>query len=230
MSGSSDEPRRPVAVAIPQHREERLVHREVAVPAVARVVRRRRSSRGSARSTAACARRAPSAATVPLRVRLRAVPRRVVVERAAAGLDHDRDDLELGHVRGLRVPNAGQPVLGRVELRPRGRRDCPSGSTPRTYAIGPGVGGRSRAATSSTSPSRAGRGSRRTSRPGGTRSPRSPAASTARCPAGSERRRTPSAAPASRLGSAPRAPAPRSPCPTSTRCRAAGFGPRDLGP
>ena len=93
--GQLGEPGRAVAALVPEDGEERLVEREVAAPAVARVhevdllvvephvggdhVRDERHPRDGC-----------------IRVRRRPVPAEPVMERSAAGLDDDRDDVELG--------------------------------------------------------------------------------------------------------------------------------------
>jgi len=68
------------------------------------------------------------------------VPRQAVVERAASALTGDRNHLELD-AGGRRRPGGSQPVLGRMNwLRCGGVRGT---GEPRTYSIGPRVGGRS---------------------------------------------------------------------------------------
>ena len=129
------EPRRPVPALVPQHREERLVQREVALALVARVdevdVRlvEAHLDRQHVRDE-----RHPRHRGV--RVRRRAVPREAVVERAAARLDDDRHEVELGALRsGVRGPARASPPA-------RGTASAPGGDfghrcEPRTYSIGP---------------------------------------------------------------------------------------------
>ena len=71
-----------------------------------------------------------------------------VMERAAAGLHDDRDDVELAAV-GRRGARGREPVLGRMELRPLRRRARPVVRAAHVLDR-PGVGRQVVAARSST--------------------------------------------------------------------------------
>ena len=133
-SGSSGEPGRPCAGLVPQHGEERFVHRQVAVASVARVVQVdvRLVEPGLGRQHV---RDQPHPSDGSARVRCRPVPRGVVVERASARLDDD------GHVS---IPVPSGAAARAPASQSSGAWNCDRTGAdrgqwfePRTYSIGP---------------------------------------------------------------------------------------------
>ena len=128
IAGSDGEPRRPVPGLVPEHGEERLVEREVALPAVARVDEVDvRLVEAHLDGQHVGDERHPRDGCV--RVRCGAVPGEAVVERATARLDDDRHDVQLGAF-GRGVARGGEPVLRRMELRALRRRLRPEVRAP----------------------------------------------------------------------------------------------------
>ena len=212
--------RRPV----PEHREERLVHRQVAAAPVARVdlvdVGRVEAGVGGDQvgdDRAAVARRL---------VGSRAVEGQRVVERAAARLDHDRHQLGLDAL-GCGAAHRREPVLGRVEAAAVGR-DLGPAVRPAGVLDRAALGARVVERHPAGDHLRRARGSRRTTRPGASRASARRAASRGSCPGACARRRSPSAArrcaPCARS-----APARRSGRRRASRCRSGGSGPRSRG-